>query len=391
MKPWILLVGTSFSAAPLLLTLRQQGFLIAVCGAQPDDPCVALADAYHPLDYADPQALLALIQREGYRHVCPSCNDYAYLSACHAANLLGLPGYDTAQVSATLHNKTRFRAHAQAIGLSAPRACAADDTAALQALSLPLLVKPSDSFSGRGMQRVTRYEDLDAAIAAARQASRSGGAVVEEFISGSLHSHSAFLQDGQILQDVFVDEFCQTYPYQVDCSNAPSCLSDTVKDRVRQEILRLVQSLQLVDGLLHTQFIDHDGQPYLIEPMRRCPGDLYYHLVTFSTGMPYLENYVAPFAGLPMRGGQPAAAACWARHTISFAQDSVFFSLSPQIPAAQDVRIFPLADSAASIRAAPYGKAAIVFARLPDTATLFDLTPKLGSLFPANTLERQHD
>lgn len=391
MKPWILLVGTSFSAAPLLQALRGMGFAVAVCGALPDDPCVAMADAYHQLDYSDREALLALVRREGYRYLCPSCNDYAYLAACYVADQLGLPGYDAPAHTAILHDKAAFRAHAQTIGLQVPRACAADDSTGLQALRLPLLVKPTDSFSGRGMQRVTQRAQLADAIARARQASRSGSVVVEEFIDGSLHSHSAFIQDGRILQDVFVDEFCQVYPYQVDCSNAPSRLDETVRERMRQQILQLVASLQLCDGLLHTQFIDHHGQPYLIEPMRRCPGDLYYHLVQLATAMPYVDNYVAPFAGRAMQAGGRDCAQYWARHTVSFARDSVFYSLSPRVPQALDLRLYPLADSASTIKAAPYGKAAIVFARLPDAATLFELAPRLGSLFAANLPERHHD
>lgn len=391
MKPWILLVGTSFSAAPLLQALRDMGFAVAVCGALPNDPCVAMADAYHQLDYADREALLELVRRKGYRYLCPSCNDYAYLSACYVADQLDLPGYDQPHHTTILHDKAAFRAHAQAIGLQVPRACQADDNTLRETLRLPLLVKPTDSFSGRGIQRITEHDQLTDAITQARQTSRCGSVVIEEFIEGTLHSHSAFIQDGRILQDVFVDEFCLRHPYQVDCSNAPSRLSDAVRERMRQQILLLVDSLQLCDGLLHTQFIDHHGEPYLIEPMRRCPGDLYYHLVQLATGMPYVDNYVAPFAGRPLQTGGREQQQYWARHTISFAHDSVFYSLSPRFPQALDLRIYPLADSGSTIKAAPYGKAAIAFARLPDLASLFRLTPQLGNLFAANLPERHHD
>ncbi|PTU67281.1 carbamoyl-phosphate synthase small subunit [Chromobacterium sp. Panama] len=391
MKPWVLLVGTSFSAAPLLFALRRRGFRVAVCGAQSSDPCVAYADAYHPLDYSDRETLLHLIQQQGYRYVCPSCNDYAYLSASYAAHRLGLPGYDTPAATAIIHNKARFRAHAEAIGLSSPRARAADDPAAVRQLRLPLLVKPTDSFSGRGMQRVEQYAELAAALDQAKLESRDGEAVVEEFINGSLHSHSAFLAGGEIAHDAFVDEFCQTYPYQVDCSNSPSRLSETVKTRVRDEVLRLAASLCLADGLIHTQFINGPDRPYLIESMRRCPGDLFYHLVEFSTGGRYLDSYVAPFIGQALPSYTPAPLSYWARHTVSFATETVFFSLSPKLPQALDIRVFPLAESASAVRPAPYGKAAIVFARLSDQEALFDIAPRLASFFPAHTLERDHE
>ncbi len=74
-------------------------------------------------------------------------------------------------------------------------------------LRYPLLVKPSDSFSGRGVTKVFDRTELAAAVADARRNSRSAEVVIEEFIEGSLHSHSAFIKDQEIAFDVFVDEY----------------------------------------------------------------------------------------------------------------------------------------------------------------------------------------
>lgn len=392
MNEWVLLIGSSFSAASILLTLREMGFKVAVCGALVDDPCVGYADAYHALDYSDREALLQLVEQQGYRYLCPSCNDYAYLSASYVANRLGLPGYDTPDATAVIHNKVRFREYVQQIGVASPRACQAtdDSLARIAALQLPLLVKPCDSFSGRGMRQIDDLSMLPDAVACARAESRSAGVVVEEFVSGSLHSHSAFLVDGEVVQDYFVDEFCQTYPYQVDCSNSPSSLGETPRQLIRENIRLLAQSLKLTDGLLHTQFISGDGGVFIIECMRRSPGDLYYHLVEYANGAGYLENYVAPFVGRPIVPKADRNQEFWARHTVSFDTDRLFFSFSPTLPGAKEVRVFPLAESAHRIRQAPYGKAAIVFARMASAPELFDVAPRMGDLLSSFTLEQTH-
>lgn len=386
MKPWILLVGTSYSAAPILGALRDLGFYVAVCGARPQDPCVHLADRYHDIDYSDFEALLTLTKRERYQRLCPACNDYAYLSSSYVAEALGLPGYDTFEKTITLHDKRAFRVHAERIGLNVPQLYNVESLGEAKALKLPVLVKPTDSFSGRGVRRVEKLSQLGQAILDAREESRGGSALIEEFVEGTLHSHSAFIMNGCIFQDFFVDEFCQAYPYQVDCSNAPSRLPETVREKMRHQVIKLVSSLELSDGLIHTQFIERDGTPYVIEVMRRCPGDLYYNLIKFCTGANYVNNYISAFAGTSMNT-DIRTEQFWVRHTVSFLSDSVFLSLSPQLPQALDVRLFPLVESTSKVRGAPYGKVAIVFARLPSRGLMVEISSKMGELFRANTLK----
>ena len=378
MKKRALLVGTSYSAEPLLAALHALDLRVEVCGAHPDDPCVALADACHAIDYADREALLRVVADGGFDYLCPSCNDTAYLASAYVAETLGLPGYDRLETATLLHNKARFREFAQANGIPSPRAVTvgADGLADVGALQPPLLVKPADSFSGRGVTRIDDAALLPASLAAARGESRCDGIVVEEFIEGTLHSHSAFLAGGRIVEDFFVDEFCEVYPYQVDCSNHPSRLADAAREDVRRTIARLVDTLALADGLLHTQFIHGPRGTFVIECMRRCPGDLYYHLIEYSTGARYIDNYVAPFVGRPPRGGTAATDIPWARHTISFPRDTVFLSFGQSIPA-EEVRCFPLCQSASLVRAAPYGKAAILFARFAAPDSAFAVTRRL--------------
>lgn len=251
----ILLIGTSFSAAPLAQVLKRWGKTVAVCGSLPYDPCVAWADLYFQIDYSDPQALKELVTQESFSALCPSCNDYAYLSAASVANELGYLGFDDPETTLILSNKAHFRAFTAQHGLPAPRARKVIvDHCDLADLDYPLLVKPTDSFSGRGVTRIENRENLDIALSSAMETSRQAQVVVEEFIEGSLHSHSAFLKDQTIAADFLVDEFCTVYPYQVDCSNSPSYLNEIVHTRMRQCITELAHALHLCDGLLHTQF-----------------------------------------------------------------------------------------------------------------------------------------
>lgn len=388
MRDRILLIGTSFSAAPLAQCLKQQGKTVSVCGSLPYDPCVAWADTYFQIDYSDPHTLKELITRESFSALCPSCNDYAYLSAAPLAAELGYPGFDHSEVALILSNKAQFRVFAARHGLPIPKAKEVTaESCDLTGLDYPLLVKPTDSFSGRGVTRIENQAALNPALASARKVSRQAQAVVvEEFIEGSLHSHSAFLKNQTIAADFFVDEFCTVYPYQVDCSNSPSCISKMARIRIRECITELAYALHLCDGLLHTQFLVRNNEVYLVECMRRCPGDLFYHLVTFSTGAPYIENYLRPFLGESICFSNNEILIPWARHTISLPADAIVWSFGHNIPS-NEVRMFPLRESGSLIRHAPFDKLAILFARFENNQDLFKITPTLRNLISLNSME----
>lgn len=374
----VLLVGSSFSAAPIFFSLKKRGFHVTVCGALPQDPCHAYADASVYIDYSDREKLLAVVQKESFDYLVPTCNDYAYLSSAWVAEQFGFPGFDSFATTEILHTKKLFRDRTAQFDFPAPRRLT-DASFQQGFLTLPCLVKPVDSFSGRGIHKVTSWEGLAPAIEEAKRASRSGEFVVEEFVQGALHSHSAFVSNQKIHEDFFVDEFCTTYPYQVNCSNHPSRLSDKVRAGVRAAMSRLAAELGMVDGLLHTQFIAEGDNFWIIECMRRCPGDLYGSLVERSTGVDYTSMFVQPFVNEPYMTPRPRDADRFmARHTISTAQPLVNFSFVPRI-SAEELEIIQLKSSGEKLAAAPFDKLAILLARFSSQEAMLEAAPLLAS------------
>jgi formate-dependent phosphoribosylglycinamide formyltransferase (GAR transformylase) len=378
-----LLVGSSFSACPLLFSLKRRGLEVWVCGNLGHDPCHSYADRSFYIDYSKVGELAPILDAHDIDYLVPSCNDAGYLSCAELAKSRGFVGYDSFETTLVLHDKAKFRQFAASIGLKVPRFvdAASASPSDLANLRFPVLVKPVDSFSGRGVTKLSNAAELDPALSRAKEESRSGAAVVEEFIEGSLHSHSALIQDGKISLDFFVDEFCTVYPYQVDCSNHPSALGEAIRSDVRRQMQQLITSLALCDGLIHTQFIVSGHEAFIIECMRRAPGDLYNVLIERSTGFAYADSYVCGFLGeRPAPHDAARHLRNISRHTVSRPQATNFESLKIDAQLG-GCEFFPLQTSGQRVGAAPFDKFGIAFMEHASEQELFAAAPSLAARF----------
>jgi biotin carboxylase len=272
-------------------------------------------------------------------------------------------GIDTVEATRSLVNKAEFRKLAQQLGISVPKEVGLDEATRLGSV----IVKPVDSYSGRGIAvlRHPRPATLARALKVARGYSKTKDALIDEFVTGQLYSHSAFLRAGKVLIDFVVQEDGVAHPFAVDTSCLATSFPRAARISLRKDVERLSKKLSLVDGLVHTQFIYHAGRYWVIEMTRRCPGDLYSLLIEYSTGFSYAAAYAAPFVQqkLPRRPSRPKFII---RHTACpKTGDRPFWGISFR----EEVKMrhfIPLATLGERLPSGPLGRAALMFLAFPN-------------------------
>lgn len=381
----ILLCDANFCVLPILQSIKSKGYTLSVVGSKLDDPAHFLADKSINLNYADIKLLYKHISENKYDGVVPGCNDRSYMSLAYVAEKLNFKGFDDYETVLTIHHKDRFRAFAEQQKYPVPKAINNPDKIAL--LNFPVLVKPVDSFSGKGVNKAYTVDEFKVHWKEAEKFSQSGLVVAEEFVEGKLYSHSAFIKNKKIVIDFFVNEYCTVYPYQVNSSNVSARLSQHVQEGLRKWAEQFAVDLDLCDGLIHTQFISDDETFSLIEIARRCPGDLYSQLIQKTTGINYSELYSLPFLGLTLPEhiikNEPKFVS---RHTVSVDKDCVFISASLNLnsPSIQNVQ---LKYSGEPMKAAPFDKSGIYFIEHHNAEEMEILTEKLKDYVTLETLE----
>lgn len=374
----VLLVDTNFSSGPIYDFLVKAGHNVTVVGGNPNDALAKSVSDYVNIDYSDIPRMKKLIAYRNIQYLVPGCNDFSYMVCAELNEHRGFFGIDSLENAQIINNKGKFRTFCCEHGLPTPRVLQQYE----YGTRWPVIVKPTDSFSGRGVTiiRESNKKDFDAALICARNASKSGVYIVEDYVDGQLYSHSAFVDNGRIVFDWVVEEHGTANQFAVDTSRVVYDFSESILENIRENIELLASALNLQNGLLHTQFISNGSKYWLIEITRRCPGDLYSQLIELSTGINYAENYARKFIGMPFNFDVQKQKKWIMRHTLTQPIEFNFGSLEFLVPIKM-AKLVPIGSTGDKLGAGPSGRIAIMFA---ETLIEHEL-----DVLIATTLDRQ--
>jgi biotin carboxylase len=289
----VLLVDTAFSALPIYRALLDQGYEVWCIGNRISDPIAKLAnERWIELDYSNREAVASVAEQRAFDAIIPGCTDVSY-STC--VDIPSFRNHDGRFVYDSLNQKHAFRDLCAELGLPAPIRFTRDQFP----IQGRFIVKPVDSFSGRGITQIDGQDlvGIDNALYRAKNESPSQSALIESFAGGQLYSYSCFLESRRVVDRFIVKESSSVNSYAVDTSFVDFDPPTTIDELLKSSAEALASRLKLSDGLLHIQYIVDGDQPYLIEATRRCPGDLYSLLIQYSTGYAYAAKFAAYFTG----------------------------------------------------------------------------------------------
>lgn len=333
----LLLLGGSHAEIPLIKAAQELGWFVITTGNNRDGLGHPYADKTVFADFSDKEAMLELARAEGVSAVCSGCNDFALLSTAYVCEKLGLPGHDNYATSLQIHHKDKYRALATRLGIPTPQAKVVRNEQEFEAaitgttfankttfasnpvpLTFPIIVKPVDLTGGKGIHRVANTEEARAAYKDATSRTREDHVVVEEFVQGTNHGFSAMLVKGKVAFAFADNEQYFVNKYLVSGANSPSTTAAAGLAKLRDYSERIARELNLVDGILHIQYIERaDGTPVIIEICRRPPGDLYIKFVKYATDVDYPKYIIMAETGMDIATIPDAPTqGYWLRHCI---------------------------------------------------------------------------
>ena len=270
MPPLLHVLGAGPWQLPTLRRAKARGLRVLVTDLFAERPGYAVADMHEQVDITDPAATLAAARRHGIDGILCDTTDIGVATAAHVAAALGLPGIG-ADAAARCTRKDLLRQACAARQVDQPCFRVVGDRSAAQlagaALGLPLIAKPVDNQSGRGVMRVDTPDRVASAFAHALAHSRAGAVVMEQWVDGSEHIVDGVVFDGRAVMLAIASKPADAR--NVTIGTRIDYLSGADFERAHEQLAPTVQAVVRAVGL--TQGVFH--AELLASPQRVVPID----------------------------------------------------------------------------------------------------------------------
>ena len=254
----ILILGGGIMQIPAIRNAKEMGFRVIVADANPDAPGIKLADKFAAIDLKNHKAIAAeavrLRKDENLRAVFTAGTDFS-ATVAYAATAAGLPGIDYSTAMSASNKILMRRVFAENSIPSPAFYPVSNELEAFEAcmkLDFPVVIKPVDSMGARGVIRIDSPDARDAISAAVENAvaaSRSGEAIVEEFIDGPEFSLDALIYEDEITICGFADRHIYFPPFFIEMGHTiPTDIPDDMRQEIETVFKRGIRALGITCG-----------------------------------------------------------------------------------------------------------------------------------------------
>lgn len=293
MKPKIAIIGANEAIDILIRKAKEKGYETHVFAWQCGDPGEKSADVFYPVSTAEKDKILEICRGLGIRGVASVTSDFAVNTVNYVARGLGLVG-NGETTDAAARNKYLMRRAFQESGIYTPWFIKADKTTDLSILAehtYPVIVKPTDRWSSKGVTCVRSFDELQAAVAYAIGESLAGEAIIEDFMDGPEYSAECICQDGICHILAITQKLTTGYPHYVESGHMePADIPPEQIPYIHEVIKKATAALCIENSAAHVEFRRlADGEVGIIEIGARMGGDyIGTDLVRLSTGYDYV-------------------------------------------------------------------------------------------------------
>lgn len=290
-----MLLGGIRYLLPVIKAAHEQGYYVITADYLPDNIAHKYSDEYVNVSIIDKEAVLKVAQERQIDGIMSFGVDPGVVSASYVQEKMGLPSFGPYESVCILQNKDRFRAFLAEHGFNGPKAkgyeSVIDALADKDTLDYPVIVKPTDSAGSKGVSRVDKPEQLEAAVSYAFDKSLSGHIIIEEFIEkqGCSSDTDSFSVEGKLKFVSFNAQYFDAKavnPYTPAAYSWPSTFTKEQEDYLTSEIQRLITLLGMKTNIYNIETrIGTNGKPYIMELTPRGGGNRLCEMLHYATGV----------------------------------------------------------------------------------------------------------
>ena len=254
------------------------------------------ADIFYKLAIFDIEAVKEVAIKEKVDFLITVCADQVLLVVAQVSEELGLPCYIDYQTAVNVSDKRYMKKifWANNIPTSKYKELKVLDMEEIKDLKYPLVVKPVDGYSSKGVCRVENEEELKIRFENARGISRNGGVIVEEFCKGEEISVDVYVENGKayILCVSNSEKINDKDKFVIFRGRYPVNATPQVMEKIRQVAQQIADAFGLVDSPMLIQMINDGENVSVLEFCARTGGNMKYLLIKRSCGFDVIKAVI---------------------------------------------------------------------------------------------------
>ncbi|MBQ6294183.1 MAG: ATP-grasp domain-containing protein [Lachnospiraceae bacterium] len=284
-----LVVAGGIPQIELIRQLKSRGIETVLADGNPAAVARPYADIFYHVDIFDIPAVKAIAEKEKVDFVLTVCADQVLLVVAQVSEELGLPCYIDYKTAQDVSDKIKMKTIFKRIGVPTTDYLTTDrlDEEEVSRLRFPLVVKPVDAYSSKGVRKAADMDELRRFYAEAHEISRSGGVIIEEYFSGEEISVDAFVTGGKakILTVTNSEKVKDKDRFVIFRGRYPAAVSETVLRKIEEIAQKIAEGFGLVDSPLLIQLLHNGDDVSVLEFCARTGGSMKWLLIKYSCGV----------------------------------------------------------------------------------------------------------
>jgi len=300
----LLILGAGRGQIGLYKAAHEMG-VTTIAGTLPDSnpPCISLADEICYMNILDPDEVERKASKFFFDGVATCCLDKGLKALGRLCDKYSIPGY-TENAAELCNNKLKMKIRLIEQGVNtAPfkRISREDDVcSAVEYLGgYPIIIKATDLAGSKGIYKASNKEEAICGFRKAKQETKKEFLLIEKFLEGKEFGCQAFIYNGNVLFVMPHGDLLYNAATAVPIGHyVPYECSDELLSKITVESKKAIIALGLNDCAVNIDFIEVNGNVYILELSGRAGANCLPELVSINYGINYYKMIVSAALGI---------------------------------------------------------------------------------------------
>lgn len=309
MKKALVLAG-GIAQVAVIEELKFRGYRTLLADMNPNCVAAKYCDEFYPVSAMDVEGIIELAKNQHVDMVLTACADQIIVAEVEACEALGLKTYLDLETVKLVSDKHYMKDVFIKGGIPTSRYVVVDhfEEEKIKELNYPIVVKPVDAYSARGVMRCNNIDEVKKYLPEAIETSRTKTAVVEEFVEGEELTVEAFVVKGRAtVLCIGCKQKLKNGRFVLSGSLYPANISDELTREIEATTQKIADAFHLYNSPININMITDGKHGYVLEFCARTGGFVKYEITRIMSGFDPIKAIIDMHEGIDPEVGEVKA------------------------------------------------------------------------------------